>query len=294
MTLLDTSVPVANSVAVSTPAISSHPTPIKRAFTVAVTSGKGGVGKTNLAVGLATLLAQSHNVVLVDADMGLANANVLCGVVPRQNLAHVVEGQCSLADILTHTAARFRFVPGASGIASMAALTQRQREDLLAQLETLQSTSDIVLFDTGAGIGREVLAFTQNVDHVLLVTTPEPTAMLDAYAVLKVLTRAKISGQISMVVNQAKSLHEAEMVHFNIISVAQQFLQTQVPLLGHVLLDPNVPLAVRQRTGFVRAYPRSPATASLRTVAQGVERLLAAARPEASPSFFHRLFSWWG
>ena len=207
--------------------------------------------------------------------MGLANANVLCGVVPRQNLAHVVEGQCSLADILTHTAARFRFVPGASGIASMAALTQRQREDLLAQLETLQSTSDIVLFDTGAGIGREVLAFTQNVDHVLLVTTPEPTAMLDAYAVLKVLTRAKISGQISMVVNQAKSLHEAEMVHFNIISVAQQFLQTQVPLLGHVLLDPNVPLAVRQRTGFVRAYP--PAAISARNHAMPWSRSVSLA-----------------
>lgn len=264
----------------------------KSAYTVAVTSGKGGVGKTNVTVGLATLLARRHKVILVDGDMGLANADILCGASARQHMGHVLAGQASMESILVATSGGFQLVPGASGIASLAALDAMQRGHLLNKLEPLQTAADILLFDTGAGIGREVLTFTRHVDHVVLVTTPEPTAMLDAYAVLKVLTRESITGKISLVVNQARSAEDAVIVHANIVGVAQQFLKTEVPLMGHVLADPNVPAAVRRRASFVSLFPDSPASSSLKSVSHAIERLAIAAQIQETPSFFRRVMDW--
>lgn len=267
--------------------------PPRRAYSVAVTSGKGGVGKTNIAVGLATLLSRRHKVVLIDGDMGLANANVLCGVAVNKHMGHMLMGQCELQDVMYPTSDGFQLVPGGSGISSMAALDAQQRTDLLSDLEPLQSSADVLLFDTAAGIGKEVLIFTRHVDHVVLVTTPEPTAMLDAYAVLKVLTREGVAGRISIVVNQVKSEAEAVNVHSGIISVARQFLKTEVPLMGYVLLDNNVSAAVRQRKSFVRNAPNSPAANSLRSVSHAIERFLSVSQAQEVPSFFRRLLSRW-
>src|SRR6185369_15597270 len=198
----------------------------KRAQTIAITSGKGGVGKTNLSVNLASVLAaMRRRVVLLDADLGLANADILCNVQPRFNLAHVVAGQRQLSEVLTPTPAGFSLIPGASGLAKMADLSKSDRRRIITELEAVDETADALIIDTGAGIGRNVLSFTSTADHVVIVTTPEPTAITDAYAVMKVLVRCGTAGRISVMVNMTKSRDEAKHVHERISSVARQFLK---------------------------------------------------------------------
>src|SRR3982751_6763789 len=152
-----------------------------RTQTIAITSGKGGVGKTNLSVNLATLLASmQRRVVLLDADLGLANADILCNVQPRFNLAHVVAGQRALAEVLTPVPAGFSLIPGASGLAKMADLSEADRKRIVTELDTVDEAADALIIDTGAGIGRNVLSFASTADHVVVVTTREPTSITAA------------------------------------------------------------------------------------------------------------------
>jgi flagellar biosynthesis protein FlhG len=158
---------------------------VPRAQTIAITSGKGGVGKTNLSVNLsAVLAAMKRRVVLIDADLGLANADILCNVQPRFNLAHVVAGQRRLAEVMMPVPGGFSLIPGASGLAKMADLAETDRRRIVTDLDSVAENADVLIIDTGAGIGRNVLSFTSSADHVVIVTTPEPTAITDAYAVL--------------------------------------------------------------------------------------------------------------
>src|SRR4051812_18826930 len=231
-----------------------------RTQTIAITSGKGGVGKTNLAVNLATVLAgMRRKVVLLDADLGLANADILCNVQPRFNLAHVVAGQRSLAEVMTPVPAGFSLIPGASGLAKMADLAESDRKGIVAELDSVSENADALIIDTGAGIGRNVLSFTSTADHVVVVTTPEPTAITDAYAVMKVLVRcgtaAGAGGKISIMVNMARNRDEALQVHERISSVARQFLKNDVAFSGYVVADAAVQQAVRKRAPFVQQYP---------------------------------------
>jgi flagellar biosynthesis protein FlhG len=266
-----------------------------RAQTIAVTSGKGGVGKTNLAVNLATVLASlNRKVTLLDADMGLANADIICNVQPRYNLAHVVAGQKTLAEVVAPVPAGFSLVAGASGLARMADLTETDRTRLLKELETLQDTADVLIIDTGAGIGRNVLAFTAAADQIVVVTTPEPTAITDAYAVIKVLVRCGTQGTISVMVNQAKSRDEAKMVHERIAGVCRQFLKTDVTFGGYVVSDPSVPDSVRKRSPFVAQYPNCNAAQCVVAWANRIDHHVdvQAANP-SKEGFFARLAAWW-
>jgi flagellar biosynthesis protein FlhG len=266
-----------------------------RAQTIAVTSGKGGVGKTNLAVNLATVLASlNRKVTLLDADMGLANADIICNVQPRYNLAHVVAGQKTLAEVMAPVPAGFSLVAGASGLARMADLTEGDRARLLGELETLQDSADVLIIDTGAGIGRNVLAFTAAADQIVVVTTPEPTAITDAYAVIKVLVRCGTQGLISVMVNQAKSRDEAKMVHERIAGVCRQFLKTDVTFGGYVVSDPSVPDSVRKRSPFVAQFPKCNAAQCVVAWANRIDHHVdvQAANPN-SGGFFARLAAWW-
>jgi len=159
---------------------------------IAVTSGKGGVGKSNVAVNLAiTLSAAGKTVVLLDADLGLANADVLCNIDLPHNLSAVIARKKQLHEVMVKGPGGFNLVGGASGLARMADLTDADRQRIVRALAELESRADIILIDTGAGISPNVLSFTRAADHVLVVTTPEPTAITDAYAVVKVLTRVR-------------------------------------------------------------------------------------------------------
>jgi flagellar biosynthesis protein FlhG len=272
----------------------------KRAQTIAITSGKGGVGKTNLAVNLATVLASMRRrVVLLDADLGLANADILCNVQPRFNLAHVVAGQRLLGEVLTPVPAGFSLIPGASGLAKMADLTEADRKRIVTELSTVDDNADALIIDTGAGIGRNVLSFTSTADHVVIVTTPEPTAITDAYAVMKVLVRCgTVDGgdsRISVMVNMARHRDEALQVHERIASVARQFLKTDVAFSGYVVADSAVQQAVRKRAPFVQQYPNSAAAQCVRAWANRMDHHVdvSAVSRQGKPGFFARLASWW-
>jgi flagellar biosynthesis protein FlhG len=271
-----------------------------RTQTIAITSGKGGVGKTNLSVNLASVLASMRRrVILLDADLGLANADILCNVQPRFNLAHVVAGQRSLADVLTPVpvggahGGGFSLIPGASGLAKMADLAEADRRRIVMDLDSVSESADALIIDTGAGIGRNVLSFTSTADHVVVVTTPEPTAITDAYAVMKVLVRCGTAGKISVMVNMAKSRDEALQVHERVASVARQFLKQDVAFSGYVVADPAVGQAVRKRTPFVLQYPHSAASQCVQAWANRMDHHVDIATPLHKPGFFARLASWW-
>jgi flagellar biosynthesis protein FlhG len=276
-----------------------------RAQIMAITSGKGGVGKTNLAVNLGSVLASmQRRVILLDADLGLANADILCNVQPRYNLAHVVAGQRSLLDVMAPVPignagvgapghGSLSLVAGASGLARMADLSEIERTRLINELETLQDEADLIIVDTGAGIGRNVLSFAAPADHVTVVTTPEPTAIMDAYAVIKVLMRCNTSGKISVIVNQARGRDEARIVHERIAGVTRQFIQTDVSFAGYVLADTAVGQAVRRRSAFVTEYPNCPAAQCVRAWANRIDHHVDVTATPARSGFFRRLASWW-
>ncbi|MCL2646881.1 MAG: MinD/ParA family protein [Phycisphaerales bacterium] len=265
-----------------------------RAQTIAITSGKGGVGKTNLSVNLATVLASMHRrVILLDADLGLANADILCNVQPRFNLAHVVAAQRSLPEVVTKVPAGFSLIPGASGLAKMADLTESDRRRIVTDLDSLADSSDTLIIDTGAGIGRNVLSFTSTADHVVVVTTPEPTAITDAYAVMKVLVRCGTAGKISVMVNMAKNREEARQVHERMASVARQFLKTDVTFAGYVVADLAVQQSVRKRVPFVQQFPHSAASQCIQAWANRIDHHVDVTPHPAPTGFFSRLASWW-
>src|SRR5947207_32634 len=205
-----------------------------RALVIAVTSGKGGVGKSNIAVNLAVKFAGAgKDVVLLDADLGLANADVLCNLDLPCNLSHVIARKKDLRDVMYKAPGGFRMIGGASGLARMADLTEFDRQRIITALAELEEQTDIILIDTGAGISPNVLSFTRAADHVLIVTTPEPTAITDAYAVVKVLSKDGAERRVSLLVNQVRSANEAKVVYGRIAQVAKQFLSVSVLEAGY-------------------------------------------------------------
>jgi flagellar biosynthesis protein FlhG len=233
----------------------------RRTRTIAVTSGKGGVGKSNVALNLSILLSAAGNrVAVVDADLGLANLDVLLNVSVGANLAHVIAGARRLDEIIVDLPSGVQLVPGASGIARLAHLSELQRMQIVTALSVLETDNDVIVVDTGAGISPEVLQFACAADSVIVVTTPEPTAITDGYAVIKVLIQRAYTGQIGLLVNFAGDRQEARLTYQRISNVARQFLGAKVLDAGYILTDPRVPECVRSRQPFVLAYPRCPAT----------------------------------
>src|SRR5437588_11081407 len=231
-----------------------------RASVIAVTSGKGGVGKSNLSVNLAIKFASAgKRVVLLDADLGLANADVLCNIDLPANLSHVIARKKDLSEVLVKAPGGFSLIGGASGLARMADLTDADRQRLVSALAELELQADVILIDTGAGISPNVLSFTRAADHVLVVTTPEPTAITDAYAVVKVISRDGAVHRVSLLVNQVRAPAEARIVYDRIAKVARQFLNISVFDAGYIPADDNVAMAVRRRGPFSTAFPVSAA-----------------------------------
>jgi flagellar biosynthesis protein FlhG len=264
----------------------------ERATVIAVTSGKGGVGKSNIAVNLAIKLASAgKRVVLLDADLGLANADVLCNVDLPSNLSHVISRKKELADVMVDAPGGFKLIGGASGLARMADLSDFDRQRLVTALADLEQRTDIILIDTGAGISPNVLSFTRAADQILVVTTPEPTAITDAYAVIKVISRDAPGQPMSLLVNQARGGAEGRLVYERISKVARQFLQVNVLDAGCVMSDPEVPNAVRRRMPFLLASPRCPASQCIGQLAMRLEQGVGP-RIDGSGGFFNRMSRW--
>src|SRR3982751_1012820 len=258
---------------------------------IAVTSGKGGVGKSNVAVNLAIKFAQAgKHVVLLDADLGLANADVLCNIDLPCNLSHVIARKKELRDVMVRAPGGFHLIGGASGLARMADLTDFDRQRLVDALGELEQQCDIILIDTGAGISPNVLSFTRAADHVLVVTTPEPTAITDAYAVVKVLSKDGGEHRVSLLVNQVRTESEAKVVHTRIAKVAKQFLGVSVLDAGYVLAGEAVSSAVRKRVPFALGTPRCPASQCVAQLAMRLEQGVAGTADTGG--LFNRMGKW--
>jgi flagellar biosynthesis protein FlhG len=260
---------------------------------IAITSGKGGVGKSNVAVNLSIKLASAgKNVVLLDADLGLANADVLCNIDLPYNLSHVIARKRELHEVMVTAPGGFKLIGGASGLARMADLTDFDRSRIVESLMAVEHSADTIVIDTGAGISPNVLSFTRAADHVLVVTTPEPTAITDAYAVIKVLGRDGRDRRVSLLVNQAGSPGEARAVYDRIAKVAKQFLGVSVLDAGHLPADDQVPHAVRKRMPFMLGAPHCPASLAVNQLAMRLERGVSAA--DGAGGFFNRMGRWFG
>ena len=263
----------------------------RMARAIAVTSGKGGVGKSNIAVNLAVCLARmGRRVCLLDADLGLANADLLCGLTPRLTLEHVVGGRCRLAEAMLLAPGGFRLIPGACGVARLADLGGGQRLALLQQLTSLERVVDTVIIDTAAGLSTNVLAFAAAARRVLVATTPEPTAMTDGYGMIKALASRAPRARVELVVNMARSRAEAESVFGRMDRVSRTFLGRSLELAGIIPVDPAVPEAVRHRVPFALYSPDSRATAALYRLAHRVAGVEPARG--GGGGFFTQLAAW--
>jgi flagellar biosynthesis protein FlhG len=213
--------------------------PTRLARATAIVSGKGGVGKSNIAVNLAVALSSmGRRVVLFDADLGMANADVLCGLTPEMTLEDVLRGRASLKDVLIPGPGGFRLVPGSSGVAAMANLDGLQRRRVLSQLSALDRVADHLIIDMGAGISSAVTTFAASAHRTLVVTTPEPTSITDGYGAIKTLLARGSTAKIELLVNMARSQEEGELVYRRVERVVKQFLK--VPF-GHGRDDPARP-----------------------------------------------------
>ncbi|MCX5653809.1 MAG: MinD/ParA family protein [Planctomycetota bacterium] len=233
-----------------------------RARVVAIVSGKGGVGKTNVAVNVAIALAAAgQRVLLVDADLGLANVDLVLGQRAHGDLGHVLSGKMALGDIIQEGPAGIRWIPGASHMPALSRIGERRREALLERLTVLETQHDYLLLDAPAGIGQGVLHLARQADELVLVTTPEPTAMMDAYTLLKAAAppgRDAI-GRVRLVVNMVSHRRQADEVHRRIAQTAARFLGLDVCSSDYVFCDGHVGRAVQKQQPLLLAYPHSQA-----------------------------------
>lgn len=242
---------------------------------IAVSSGKGGVGKTNIAINLALAYAKiGKKVIVLDADLGLANVNVVLGVIPRYNLYHLIRQQKKMREILLDTSYGIQIVAGASGFSKIANLSEDERRLFIEELHEL-SAADIVIIDTSAGVSNNVLSFVAAADDAIIVTTPEPTAITDAYGIVKIIATEidNLELGLKLIVNRVKSVTEARKVAERVINIAGQFLNLKIDYLGFVYDDPLVQMAVIKQKPFLALDPKSKASICIDHIVRRLENI---------------------
>jgi len=223
---------------------------------IAVSSGKGGVGKTNFVANLALYYAgMNKKVLIMDADLGLSNIDVILGITPRYNLKHVLNGSKTLKEIVAEGPMGIKIIPASSGVRELTRLTDTQRLKLLSELEHFDIPADVILIDTGAGISDNVLFFCSSAQETIVVVTPEPTSIADAYALIKVLSRDFGEKCFRILVNTARSEKEAFDTFRKLALVADRFLSLSIDYLGYLPFEPSVKDAIIAQKGYISIYP---------------------------------------
>jgi flagellar biosynthesis protein FlhG len=246
----------------------------KKTRIITVASGKGGVGKTNLSVNLALAYARiGKRVVVMDADLGLANVNVILKIIPKWNLYHVIRKQKTMLEILVETEYGIGIVAGASGFSKIANLSDDERINFIEELNTL-SSADIIIIDTSAGVSSNVLDFVAAADDTIIITTPEPTAITDAYGIVKIIATEveNLDMGLKLVVNRVHSAPEAKNVADRMIAIVGQFLNIKLEYLGFVYDDTAVSQAVHKQRPFMVDSPRSKAAQCVQHIVGRMEK----------------------
>ena len=269
---------------------------------IAVTSGKGGVGKTNISVNLAASLSLAgQRVMLMDADLGLANVDVLLGLEPHFDLQHVINGEKSLDEIIVEGPLGIHVVPASSGVERMAELTSVEHASLISAFSELEQPIDVLIVDTAAGIADGVVSFAKACQEVIVVVCDEPTSLTDAYALIKVLSMRHGIKQFQILANMVKDESQGLNLYEKLLNTTDRFLEVGLKYLGAVPFDEQLRQSVRAQKPVVEAYPRSPAAKALVRIGEKinrwplpdqatgylqffVERLLAAAGSTAKPA----------
>ncbi|MGG4034505.1 MinD/ParA family protein [Paenibacillus cisolokensis] len=236
---------------------------------VTVTSGKGGVGKSNFSLNFALCLQRLGQQVLVfDADIGMANMDVLMGQSSRYSLYHLLKREKTIWDIIQTGPENLHYVAGGSGFADLLDLTPDELDHFTEQIGKLQGRYDIILFDTGAGLSKEAARVIAAAEEAIVVTTPEPTSITDAYALVKMVLALEVDVRFRLVVNRAESFAEGRTTAEKIDMAAKRFLKTELPTLGIVRDDVHVRKAVRQQVPFTVAYPDADASRAIAEMAR--------------------------
>lgn len=245
------------------------PSPVR---VIAIASGKGGVGKTNVSVNLAVALAQmGKDVMVLDADLGLANIDILLGLKPQFNLSHVLNGERTLEEVVLPGPSNIMIIPASSGIKSMAELSPAQHAGIVRAFSELSHKLDVLLIDTAAGISDSVISFSKAAQEVLVVVCDEPTSLTDAYALIKLLSREHGISRFKIIANMVGSAQEGRELFLKLTRVTDKFLDVMLDFVGAVPYDECVRKSVKKQRAVVEAFPRSKAAMAFKNLAQKSE-----------------------
>ena len=254
---------------------------------IAVTGGKGGVGKTNLSINLSIALAElRRRVVLLDADLGLANVDVLLGLKAQYNLADVLDGSKTLQDVMLNGPAGIKVVPASSGVQQMTSLSPQEHAALIYAFNELADQLDVLMIDTAAGISDTVLSFVQAAQEVIIVVCDEPSSITDAYALMKLLNAEHGVFRFRVIANMTRSNQEGINLFNKLNGVCERFLDASLQYLGTVPFDENVRKSVQKRQSLLEFAPRSKAASAIRVLAQKIDQWPVQATPRGHLEFF--------
>ena len=254
---------------------------------IAVTGGKGGVGKTSVAVNLATAFAcAGRRVMLLDGDLGLANVDVFLGLSPRHTMAHVLSGERTLEEIIIESPQGVQIVPGASGVAELANLSAAGHLNLVRAFSALSSQIDTLIVDTSAGISHSVVQFTQAAQHALVVVCDEPASMTDAYALAKVMSRNHGMRTFRILANMVRTPGEGELLFRKLERVTSRFLDVTLDYVGEIPDDPYLRRSIREQRPVVTAFPASPSSRAFKKLALRADKWPVPDAPRGNLEFF--------